>query len=62
LESQNIQGVSRAIYLYEDAQSVVRPLGKGGDLLIFDNMTWLVTVVFETWSDWCKVGVTLQDD
>ena len=62
LEAQNIQGVQRSVYMYGDTQGVVRPLAKGGDLLLFDGQTWLVTVVFETWPDWCKVGVTLQLD
>lgn len=62
LEAQNIQGVQRSVYMHGDTQGVVRPLAKGGDLLIFDGKTWLVTVVFETWPDWCKVGVTLQLD
>lgn len=60
VEAQNIQGVQRSVYLYGDIQGVVRPAEKGGDLLIFGGQTWLVTVVFETWPDWCKVGVTLQ--
>lgn len=62
LEAQNIQGVQRSVYLYGDIQGVVRPAEKGGDLLIFGGQVWLVTVVFETWPDWCKVGVTLQMD
>lgn len=62
LEAQNIQGVQRSVYMYGDTQGVVRPLAKGGDLLLFDGQTWLVTAVFETWPDWCKVGVTLQLD
>lgn len=62
LEAQNIQGVQRSVYLYGDIQGVVRPADKGGDLLIFGGRVWLVTVVFETWPDWCKVGVTLQVD
>ncbi|MCG2596563.1 hypothetical protein [Achromobacter insuavis] len=62
LEAQNIQGVQRSVYLYGDIQGVVRPAEKGGDLLVFGGQVWLVTVVFETWPDWCKVGVTLQMD
>lgn len=62
LEAQNIQGVQRSVYMFGDTQGVVRPLAKGGDLLLFGGQTWLVTAVFETWPDWCKVGVTLQMD
>ncbi len=62
VESLGIQAVQRSVYMFGDTQGVVRPLAKGGDLLIFDGKTWLVTVVFETWPGWCKVGVTLQMD
>lgn len=62
LDSLNIQGVDRAVYLNGNIQGAVRPLGKGGDLLQFDDQVWLVTVVLETWrTGWCKVGVTLQN-
>lgn len=65
LEGLNIQGVERAIYLYGHVDAVVRPEGKGGDLVIVADGpnpgTYLVTVVLEAWSGWCKVGVTLQN-
>lgn len=62
------QGVRRDVYVYGNYQGQVRPDNKGGDLLIFPevpggaNKTWLVTTVYETWPDWCKVGVVLQTD
>lgn len=62
------QGVLRSVYVYGNYQGVARPDDKGGDLLIFPevpggaNKTWLVVSVFETWPDWCKVGVVLQTD
>lgn len=62
------QGVRRSVYVYGNYQGVARPDSKGGDLLIFPevpggaNKTWLVVEVFETWPDWCKVGVVLQTD
>ena len=62
------QGVRRNVYVYGNYQGVARPDDKGGDLLIFPeapggaNKTWLVTDVYETWPDWCKVGVVLQTD
>jgi len=68
----NVQGVTRAVYLFGNAQGVVRPNAKGGDLLLFPqdrggtNQTWLVCAVLETWgpdtAGWCKVGVVLQVD
>lgn len=63
LDNLNIQGVTRAVYLYGNVTGVVRPEAKGGDLLDALGKTWLVTVVFETWdtAGWCKVGVTLQN-
>jgi hypothetical protein len=62
----SIQGVRRSVYMYGSAQGVSRPDAKGGDLLVFPEVpgtgakTWLVAIVFETWPDWCRVGVTLQ--
>lgn len=62
----NVQGVLRAVYMYGNTQGIVRPNGQGGDLLLFpevpggDAKTWLVLAVYETWPDWCKVGVVLQ--
>lgn len=64
----NIQGLKRGVYMYGNTQGVVRPDDKGGDLLRFAQVpgglvqTWKVVVVFETWPDWCKVGVVLQID
>lgn len=64
VESLNIQGVKRAVYMQGDVQGVDRLSGKGGDLLVFNGATWLATLVLETWdaSGWCKVAVTKQID
>ena len=63
LDSLNIQGVLRAIYLNGDVQGVDRPLGKGGDLFTLPTGNWLTTTVLETWDGgWCKVAVTLQEN
>lgn len=63
LDSLNIQGVMRAIYLNGDVQGVDRPLGKGGDLFTLPTGKWLATTVLETWDGgWCKVAVTLQEN
>lgn len=66
----NMQGVKRSVYLFGDAQGVVKPEAKGGDILQFPqarggvNYNWLVTHVLETWTPdgagFCKVGVVLQ--
>lgn len=62
-----IQGVMRSVYLNGDWQGLVRVDGTGGELFQFARPghsqpdTWRVTQVLETWPDWCKVAVTLQD-
>ena len=61
-------GVMRSVYMYGNAAGVVRADNIGGDILIFpeipngSNRNWLITQVVETWSDWCHVIVTLQQD
>lgn len=68
LDSLNIQGVRRAIYLQTQVMSVVRVQQAGGDLIVFadgtlpEGTTWLAVHVLERWSTWCKVAITLQDD
>lgn len=62
----NIQGVMRKVYLYGNWGGVVRADKTGGDLLVFPQapgdteQEWKVVTVFETWADWCSVGVVLQ--
>ena len=56
----NISGVLRKVYLGGDWESIVRGSMKGGDKFVFDNETWLVVTVVETWPDWCSVVVQLQ--
>lgn len=62
IEGLNIQGVVQKVYLNGNYEGQFRALEKGGDLLIFGGRTYLVTVVFERWPDWCAVGVTMQLD
>jgi len=63
---QNLEGVKRAVYLYGNIQGLVRPDGKGGDLLFYPQVPggtkqcWKTVCVLETWPDWCKVAVVLQ--
>ncbi|WP_454813770.1 hypothetical protein [Labrys neptuniae] len=67
LDSQNIQGVRRAIYLNGAVMGIVRVAEKGGDLIVFPAGTlpegdiWLAAHVLEAWPDWCKVAITLQN-
>jgi len=69
-EFLNMQGVKRVVSMFSNAQGVVRPDVKGGDILQFpedrggSNRDWLVVQVLETWTPdaagWCRVGVVLQ--
>ncbi len=60
----NIQGERRAMYINGDWEGVVRPDGKGGDLITTSNgKIWLVAQVLENWAEkdgWVKVCVTRQ--
>lgn len=66
LDSLNMQGVFRSVYLYGNVAGVVRADQKGGDILKFPQVpggpvySWMVTLVRETWPQWCRVIVTLQ--
>ena len=66
LSNMNIQGVLRSVHMYGNTQGVVRPTQQGGDLLQFAQtvhgrkQTWLVVQVLETWPDWSRVAVCLQ--
>lgn len=62
LEGLNIQEVTQKVYLTGDFEGVFRTLGKGGDLLVWSGITYLVTAVLERWPDWVCVGVTAQND
>jgi hypothetical protein len=63
MDSLNIQGQRRKIYLNGEVDGIVRSKGKGGDLITFpDGSIWLVAIVFEYWVNWVSVGVTLQDN
>lgn len=61
LNGLNIQGVNNAVYLSGSADAVNRVNRKGGDLLVFNNRTWLVVTVLEDWANWVKVAVVLQN-
>jgi hypothetical protein len=65
LDSLNIQGERRAMYLNGDWEGIVRADQKGGDLITLpDGSVWLVALVLENWSDtggWVKVAVTMQN-
>lgn len=67
VESLNLNGTKRSVYLYGFANATVRVSGKGGDLLAFLEgprvvRSWLTNMVLEQWPNWCKVAVVQQDD
>jgi hypothetical protein len=63
VESLNLQGTRRAIYLEGNWSGLVRAGKQGGDLITMpDGTVWLAAMVLEHWPDWTKVAVTLQDD
>lgn len=68
MDSLNIQGVLRTVYMYGSTVGVVRPDGTGGDLINFpqapgrEDQTWKVVNAKETWPDWCCVIVQLQKE
>lgn len=63
LDSLNIQGATRMMYLDGRLDGVVRVTDKGGDLVTLrDGTLWLTTQVVERWDEgWCKIGLTLQN-
>jgi len=60
MDSLNIQGVLRGIYLRGALAGVIRPAGTGGDLVKRGAETWLVVKVLESWPDWTKAVIQLQ--
>lgn len=61
----NIQGITRAIYIYQDVRAIIRASQKGGDIVTFPqdgvDRNWKVLKVLELWPDWSKVVVVMQD-
>ena len=62
LDSLNIQGLLRAVYLNGRVDGVRRLTNQGGDILAFSGSYWLVVQVLEPWdgSGWVKVAVSEQ--
>lgn len=61
IEGLNIQGEKRSVYINGRVDGLIREDNKGGDLVTFNNQTWLVAHVLEYWPDWCKFIITRQD-
>lgn len=69
LDSLNIQGAQKAIWINGTALAIDRVKQIGGDLIVFpdgtlpEGNTWLVLASIEQWgATWCKVALSLQDD
>jgi len=65
MDSLNIQGILRKVYLNGYVKGVDRAGTGGGDLLTFNNAVWLVRAELEAWdsgSGWCCVAVSKQMD
>lgn len=62
LDGLNISGDIKAIYLRGALVGVVRPDGKGGDIVTrADGSTWLVVKVIEQWPSWTKAVIVKQE-
>lgn len=62
VEAMNVQSITQKVILRGDFEGVFKETGRGGDLLIIGNSTYLVVSVIERWANWCVVGVALQVD
>lgn len=65
-EGMNIQGVLRTIYFCGKLNGVIRPDGKGGDLVTIKGQggqwqTWLVVKTLEQWPTWSRALIVLQE-
>jgi hypothetical protein len=69
MDSLNIQGTLRSLYITGESASAIRGGREGGDLFQFADpvvfgsvvATWLCVSVEETWSNWSKAVVQLQN-
>ena len=61
LDGLNIQGMCKALYLRGVLAGVVRPDGKGGDIVTIAGQDWLTVKVLEGWADWTKIAIVLQN-
>lgn len=62
IDALNIQGTKKAIYITGQVDGLVRDENKGGDRITLpDGTVWLVVLVLESWPDWCKAAIVLQE-
>ncbi|MBZ6385146.1 hypothetical protein [Pantoea piersonii] len=60
IDGLNLQGIKKKAYVNGNFEGVNRPKQKGGDMLIVNGETWLITQPLEEWPEWCSFVVTLQ--
>lgn len=60
IDGLNLQGIKKKAYVNGNFEGVNRPKQKGGDKLIVNGETWLISQPLEEWPDWCAFVVTLQ--
>ncbi|AVO24226.1 hypothetical protein [Xanthomonas phage pXoo2107] len=53
---------TQKLYAYGTLSGIVRPEGKGGDLVNLANTWWAIQGVIEWWPQWCSVAITRQVD
>ena len=62
LDALNIAGSMRSVYFPGFVSSIVRFTQQGGDLItLADGSVWLTTSVLESWPNYTKVTITLQN-
>ena len=63
IEAMNLSQVDRVILASAPIKGVDREAQTGGDLLVFDSATWLVTGLLEEWTagGWCRATLTKQN-
>lgn len=66
VDSLNLQGTRKGIYINSFVEGLVRPTNQGGDLITVEEGPnaglYLVVLIEETWiNGWCKAICTLQN-
>lgn len=63
IDAMNLSQIERVILVSAQVQAVNRENQTGGDLLVFENATWLVSGILEDWSTsgWMRIALTRQN-
>jgi signal peptidase I len=63
VEGLNLNGTLRNLYINGNINAGQRVTLKGGDVIVLpDGTVWLVVAVPESWPDWCRALLVLQND